>query len=176
MRPVQRLLQTCLDIALWRKGPQDLPASSTVCWFLALLYLGISFVQVHVFHYSLVVGVTRVIVDFAMQAAWVALLLGLFSRLQRFPQTFSAMLGVGVLLAALDLLVQSVLMLVGADRSLGVEWVLLHLVVVVLVVGRILMQALDRGLFTGMALVLAMIISTETVTKLVLRQFVLRQL
>jgi hypothetical protein len=121
-------------------------------------------------HYPVVDGLALVLVDVAMRFAWLALLLVFFSRFQRFPQTLSALFGVGIILAAIDLLVSSVLLFTGASRDLTVEWNLLQLIVVALVVGRILMQAIDRGLFTGIALVLAMLLSTDAVATLVLKQ------
>ncbi|HKQ84130.1 MAG TPA: hypothetical protein VJS42_18175 [Steroidobacteraceae bacterium] len=167
---MQRLFQTYLDIALWRKGPQDLPASYSVCWFIGLMYVAIALVQVRFMHYSLFDGLALVLVDVGMQAAWLALLLVFFSRMQRFPQTLSAVLGVGILLGALDLLVSSILLFTHAGRDLGYEWGLLKLVFMALVIGRIVTQAIDRGLFTGIALVIAIVLSTEAVSDLILRQ------
>lgn len=167
---MQRLFQTYLDIALWRKGPQDLPASYSVCWFILLMYVAIALVQVRFMHYPLADGIALVLVDVGMQAAWLALVLVFFSRMQRFPQTLSALLGVGILLGALDLLVSSVLLFTHAARDLGYEWGLLKLVFMALVIGRILTQAIDRGLFTGIALVIAIVLSTEAVSDLILRQ------
>jgi hypothetical protein len=167
---MQRLFQTFLDIALWRKGPQDLPASAWVCWLIALLYVALSLVQVRFMHYPLADGVALVLVDVGMQSAWLALVLVFFSRIQRFPQTFSAVLGVGILLAALDLLVSSVLLFTHSGRQLGFEWGVLKLCIMMLVVGRIFTHALDRGLLTGIGIFLAMVLSTEAVSDMVLRQ------
>lgn len=170
MLAMQRLFQTYLDIALWRKGPQDLPASYSVCWFIGLMYVAIALAQVRFLRYPLADGIALVLVDVLMQAAWLALLLVFFARMQRFPQTLSAVLGVGILLGVLDLLVSSVLLFTGAGRDLGYEWGLLKLVFMALVIGRILTQAIDRGLFTGIALVLAIVLSTQAVSDLILRQ------
>lgn len=167
---MQRLFQTFLDIALWRKGPQDLPASSRVCWLIALFYVALSLVQVRFMHYPLADGVALVLVDVGMQTAWLALVLVFFARIQRFPQTFAAVLGVGILLAALDLLVSSILLFTHAGRELGFEWAVLKLVIMTLVIGRIFTHALDRGLLTGIALVIAIVLSTEAVANMVLRQ------
>ena len=168
MRAMQRLFQTCLDIALWRKGPQDLPASFSACALIALMYVAITFVQVRFMHQTFARGLALVLVDVGMQCTWLALILVFFSRIQRFPQTLSAVLGVGVLLAALDLLVSSVLLFTHAGRDLALEWAFLKLIFMAVVLGRIFTQALDRGLFTGIALVIAIVLSTEAVSDMVL--------
>jgi hypothetical protein len=46
----------------------------------------------------------------------------------------------------------------------------LKLCIMMLVVGRIFTHALDRGLLTGIGLFLAMVLSTEAVSDMVLRQ------
>jgi len=43
------LFRVLIDIALWRKGPQDLPASPFLLAMLTAIYVGVSFVQVHLF-------------------------------------------------------------------------------------------------------------------------------
>lgn len=167
---MQRLFRTYLDIALWRKGPQDLPASPQLCVLTGLAYVVISFMHVRLMRYSLPHSVAMAVVDVAMLLAWVVFLLTFFSRMRRFTQTFNALLGVGILLGMLDLLVMSLLHMAGGGRDLAVEWALLKLVVLALVLGRILTQAIDRGMFTGVGLVLAIVLSTDAVADLVLRQ------
>jgi hypothetical protein len=167
---MQSLFRTYLDIALWRKGPQDLPASPRLCALMALLYVGITFVQARFMHYPLADGMAMVAVDVCNQVTWLVLLLVFFSRVQRIPQTLNAVLGVGVLLGALDLLVSSLLLFTGAGRDLGLEWAVLKLAVLAVVVGRILTQAIDRGLLTGIAVMLAIMMSRAAVSDLVLRQ------
>src|SRR5687768_12061867 len=40
---ILRFLQLCLDIALWRKGPQDLPASSLLATIVLFAYMAAGF-------------------------------------------------------------------------------------------------------------------------------------
>jgi len=48
-----RLLQTFVDIALWRKGPQDLPASTALALMVLFTYVVLEFIGVQMFDLSL---------------------------------------------------------------------------------------------------------------------------
>lgn len=167
---MQGLIKTYVDIALWRKGPQDLPASPALCVVLGLVYFAVSFIHVRVLHYSFSHSVAMVIIDITMLITWLLFLLAFFSRMQRFAQTFNALLGVGILLGVLDLLVMGLLNAAGGGKSLAVEWALMKLILLALVIGRILTQAIDRGMFTGVALVFAILLSTDAVVDLVIKR------
>jgi len=160
-----RLLQTFVDIALWRKGPQDLPASRFLAMLVLVLYVAASFIQVHLFDLRLRTAVLIIAVDVAMLSSWLWLVLAFFGRRQRFVQTITAVLGVGVLLSLLDIFVRSVQLLMGPAPNLPDYWLLLRFLAIALIMGRIFMQALDRGLFTGMALTVAIVYSTEAVAQ-----------
>jgi hypothetical protein len=56
----------------------------------------------------------------------------------------------------------------GLGASLTLNWLMLRFVITALVLGRIFMLALDRGLITGMALTVAIICSTQAVVQLML--------
>lgn len=161
-----KLLQTFLDIALWRKGPQDLPASRFLALLVLVIYVATSFVQIRLFDLKLRSAALIIAVDVAMLMAWLWLVLAFFGRRQRFVQTITAVLGVGVLLAALDILVRSIQLAMGPAQNLPDYWLLLRFVAIALIMGRIFMHALDRGLVTGMALTVAIIYSTEEVAHL----------
>jgi hypothetical protein len=64
------LLQTFLDIALWRKGPQDLPASRFLATTVLLVYVGTSFVQARLFHFKAGAAVLMIGIDVLMLAVW----------------------------------------------------------------------------------------------------------
>jgi len=166
-----KLLQTFVDIALWRKGPQDLPASRFLAVCVLLIYIAASFVQVRLLHLRLQTAAIVIAVDVSMMMAWLWAVLAFFGRRQRFLQTFTAMLGVGVLLAALDVVVRaSQVVIAGPVESLPDLWVALRFFAIALMMGRILMQALDRGLLTGMALTVAIVYSTGAVAQIMLVQ------
>lgn len=151
-----QLLQAFLDIALWRKGPQDLPAS----WLLTALSL-IGYVALYCAQIPLVdidprTGFGIVAVDVAMLGVWLWGLLALVGRPERLKQTLTAWLGVGILFGALDVLV----LLLMPQAMVMVAWWGPRILVGALIFGRVLMHALDSNLFTGMALSIAMYLST----------------
>ena len=166
------LLQTFIDIALWRKGPQDLPASRALAMGVLAVYVGISFVQARLFHINLRAAVLMIGVDVLMLAGWLWGVLAFFGRRQRFIQTATAVLGVGVLLSTVDILMRGVQLASGAAEILPPSWMLLRFIAIALILGRIFMHALDRGLLTGMALTVAIIYSTQGVAQLMLDRLV----
>jgi len=161
-----KLLQTFLDIALWRKGPQDLPASRFLATLVLLAYILASFVQVYLFKLPLRAAVLIIAVDVAMLAGWLWLVLAFFGRRQRFVQTVTALLGVGLLLTLVDIVVRALQLALGAG-DLADLWLLLRFFIMALIMGRIFMHALDRGLFTGMALTVAIVYSTQAVADVI---------
>lgn len=164
-----KLLQTFVDIALWRKGPQDLPASRFLAALILVAYVVASFVQVRLLDLHLRSAMVIIAVDVTMMVAWVWAVLAFFARSQRFIQTFTAMLGVGVLLALLDIVVRAIqLMVFGPADNLPDFWLALRFIAIALIMGRILMHALDRGLLTGMALTVAIVYSTAGMVHLVI--------
>jgi hypothetical protein len=165
-----KLLQTFVDIALWRKGPQDLPASRFLASSVLLLYIVTSFIQVRLFDLRLQTAVLIIAVDVAMLMGWLWLVLVFFGRRQRFIQTITAVLGVGVVLGVLDVLVRALQLAMGSAQNLPDYWLLLRFFAIALIMGRIFMHALDRGLLTGMALTVAIVYSTEAVAQLLLVQ------
>jgi hypothetical protein len=164
------LLQTFIDIALWRKGPQDLPASRYLAMMVLAAYVGIGLVQARLFHFNLRATVLILAVDVLMLAGWLWGVLAFFGRRQRFIQTATAVLGVGVLMGVLDILMRGVQIASGASEILPPEWSLLRFIAIALILGRIFMHALDRGLLTGMALTVAIVYSTQEVVQIMLER------
>jgi len=163
-----RFLQTFLEIALWRKGPQDLPASRTLAILVLAAYMAAGFVAVKMFDLRASTAVMFIIVDVLMIGLWLWAVLAFFGRRQRFTQTITATLGVGVLITLLDMMMRAVQLVLGLDDALASNWLLVRFVIIALVMGRIFMHALDRGLVTGMALTVAIVYSTDAVARLVL--------
>lgn len=165
---MQPLLQAFLDIALWRKGPQDLPPSTGLLAFVAAWYVGLSYIQIRLLGIGVQNAMAIAAIDVFMLCAWLALALSIFGLRPRLTQTLTALLGVGVLLAAADvLLVAALLVITGSGKAPDV-WGVLHLVLLLGLSGRIIGIALERGLLTGIALTLAMIISTRALIALLI--------
>lgn len=165
-----KLLQTFVDIALWRKGPQDLPASRFLAWCTLVVYVVANFIQAQLFDLRLRTAILFIVVDVIMLLGWLWAVLAFFGRRQRFVQTIMAVLGVGTLVVMLDILVRAVQLMQAPSEDLPEYWLLLRLVIITLLMGRIFMHALDRGLVIGIALTIAIIYSTREVTHLMLTQ------
>jgi hypothetical protein len=163
-----RLLQTFVDIALWRKGPQDLPTSTALALMVLFTYVVIEFIGVQMFDLSLRHAAVFICVDVLMISGWLWLVLSFFGRRQRFVQTITATLGVGVMILMLDIAIRALQIGLGLGNDLANNWLLLRFLIIALVMGRIFMHALDRGLVTGMALTVAIIYSTEAVVQIML--------
>jgi hypothetical protein len=107
-------------------------------------------------------------IDALMLGCWLWLVLAFFGRRQRFVQTITATLGVGLLVLLLDVTLRVLQLALGLGESLTMNWLMLRFLITALVLGRIFMLALDRGLITGIALTVAIIYSTKAVVQLML--------
>jgi hypothetical protein len=159
-----KLLQTFLEIALWRKGPQDLPASRALGLLVLFVYVAIGFTRVRLFDLNLRTAMVNIGVDVLMLSVWLYAVLAFFGRRQRFMQTMTATLGVGVLMQLLDAL----MLVIGQGEAYSENWLFIRFVLFALIMGRILMHALERGLVTGIALTIAIVHSTHAISQLML--------
>lgn len=155
-----------VDIALWRRGPQDLPASATLVWLVTLFYAFTSAVQVGLMGWDVRSAGVLIVLDLALQAAWLWGLLAFYAKRPRFLQSFTAFLGVGALITVLDILVSSVMTQLGiASNSPTNPWPFLHLALLLLLLGRVLQQALERSLFLSMSLTLVIMVTVSALAK-----------
>ncbi len=147
-------LQLFWDLCRVRRGPADVPASTTLLVVLALLYWIGSAVQSRIAY-----GPGRFLgpatLDLALTLAFFAVVLAVTGRRQRYRQTVGAVLGASILLTPPLLLLLCVpdpaALPAGLDALLRVA--MLALVVwYVVVVGSIMRSALDCGIAAGMAL------------------------
>ena len=95
---MRALLKGFWDIALWRRGPRDLPPSRTLLAIAAVLYVATSAIQ------SLLIdgpplAMARGVADVAFTTAAFWLCLAVARRSHRLLQTLTAVLGTGSLLA-----------------------------------------------------------------------------
>src|SRR5262245_59975445 len=120
-----KLMQTFLEIALWRKGPQDLPASGFLAMLVLTVYIGVGLLSVQLFHLSLRDAAIMTGVTLLMVTAWLWLVLVFFARRHRFVQTITATLGVAVLIALLDLTIRSLQLALGLGASPTGNWLLI---------------------------------------------------
>jgi hypothetical protein len=154
---VLHFLKAFLDIVLWRRGPQDLPASRLLFWLTAGAYVAVSIAQLMMLDEPPAAWLVFVFVDPVLLIGSVYLLLKLFGKVDRFLQTATAVLGTGVVLGlALFVPVELIVTTAGiAPESTAAGMIALAMVVAfALVTGRILKLATDSSMFTGITLAL----------------------
>jgi len=151
---VQQFLRIFLDIVLWRRGPQDLPASQLLLMLTIAAYAAVSVVQLALLHETPATWLFFVVIDPLLLLAWVWLVLKLYGHDERFLQTASAVFGTSALLGfALYIPLQLILATMDQDAtsSMAQVFALLLIVVFALVTGRIIKLAIGSSLFTGIA-------------------------
>jgi hypothetical protein len=154
---VQQFLRICLDIVLWRRGPQDLPASTLLLAIAAAVYVAVSAVQLALLGETAATWFFFIVVDPLLLAGWVWLVLRLYGHRERYLQTASAVFGTGALLGlVLYLPLQFIITGLGFEATSGVAqaFALVLVVVFALVTGRIIKLATDSNMFTGIAVAL----------------------
>jgi hypothetical protein len=152
---VLHFLKAFLDIVLWRRGPQDLPASQLLLWLTAAAYVAVSIVQLLLLEEPAAAWVVFVVLDPVLLTVGVYLLLKLFGKTDRFLQTATAVLGTGVVLG-LGMFLPVQWLLVGAglppESPVAGSVALGMVVIFALVTGRILKLSTETNLFTGVTL------------------------
>jgi len=151
---VQQFLRIFVDIVLWRRGPQDLPASSLLLGISVAAYVAVSAVQLALLGETAATWLLFIVVDPLLLGAWVWLVLQLYGHRERFVQTVSAVFGTGAVLGiGLYLPLQLIVTGLGYEPASGLAqfFALLLVVAFALVTGRIIKLATDSNLFTGIA-------------------------
>jgi hypothetical protein len=152
---VQQFLKVFLDIVLWRRGPQDLPSSTLLVVLTLVAYEAVNLLQIALMEVSLSEMILYVLVDPVLLMGGLWLVMALFGRRERWPQTVSAVLGCSALLA-LAVSVPMMLLLgprMAGEPSVVVQLLALGLVIAfILVVGRIIQLATESNLLTGTAI------------------------
>jgi len=154
---VSQFLKVFLDIVLWRRGPQDLPASNLLLGMAFLAYVAVSAVQLALLRETAATWLVLLVLDPVLLASCVWLLLRLYSHPERFQQTAAAVLGTGALLGLLLYLPLQILLSAlhqGPDTHLARLFAFVLLACFALVTGRILKLGTDSNLFTGIAVAL----------------------
>lgn len=158
-------LKPFVDIVLWRKGPQDLPASAMLLLLTLAAYVAVSALQLLAAGESGRHVLLYLVVDPLLLLGLIWVVLAMFRRRERFAQTASAVLGAATLLS---LLLALPLQLVAGGRAaaepgpLAALFALLLLVVFVLVISRIVRLATDGNLFAGLAVVITYVLLMES--------------
>ena len=152
---MQQFLKVFLDIVLWRRGPQDLPNSGLLVILTLIAFELVNLLQIALLGASAAELVLYLVIDPLLLMGGLWLVMRLFGRTERWPQTISALLGCSALLA----LVVSVPMVLLAGPRLATspppaaQLLALGMVVAfILVAGRIIQLATESNLLTGSAI------------------------
>jgi hypothetical protein len=167
---MQQFIKVFLDIVLWRRGPQDLPRSWLLVVLTLVAYEAVTLLQLAFMKVSPAQFVLFLVFDPLLLMGGIWLVMKLFGRSERFPQTISAVLGCSSLIAVLVSLPIELLAGTrpGEQPSSAVQLAGLAIVLVfVLVAGRIIKLATESNLVTGMAIALTYVVILNTLAGIV---------
>ncbi len=149
-----RLVKAFWDIALWRRSPAQLPAS---LFLLALVAAAVALLEVLAALLSPGPGdniLTRVLLSVGLPLLFTWVVLTIARHPQRFLQTGSALLGVGVLAGLAVYPLGSLIGVIGSDRLASLPLIVLvclGFIWYLLACANIWRAALDSGVAVGMA-------------------------
>jgi hypothetical protein len=160
---MKELVRLFVQIALMRKGPQDLPASATV---LAVTAAGYFLVDCLV---SAVLPPIKgwfgqLVVDVLFTFAWYALLLAFLRRPERFVQTTTAVFGFETVLSPLQIASVWLIRQFADDNPWRFPIVIVGLAIIVWIIAanaRVLKSALEWSLPVCVALVILQILGGQ---------------
>lgn len=147
------LLKLFLDIALLRRGPQDVPASPVLCGLALLAYAALGFLLFAV-GASPLIAVGQTVLDLVLLTGVVRTLLAAHGHRARFRQTFTALTGTGALFALAGLPLTLWLLETGPTPDAPALPSTLYLMLVlwsVVVMGHVLRHALGVSRGVGLA-------------------------
>lgn len=153
-----------VDIATWRRGPQDLPPSRALLYIVVVLYVLMGVVQIRIFDLETHSMPLYLVADATIWVGGIWLLLTLFRKQPRFLQTTAATLGCMTLLGVLDIVMYFVTVAVDPGSRVPDAWQLCRILLACAVVGRIFKAAFDTALFTGIGLVITMLLCADFLT------------
>ena len=150
------LARIYFDIALWRRGPQDLPAVGILLPLTIGVYVLISIALGELMPQLRSGWAPQVLADAGFLALWYWLLLQLARRRERYAQTAAALFGLQTVLAAPSIVFAWLLQRFANDAlwlTLAYSGALAVLVWTLVAIGHVLRSALERSL--GLCLMLA---------------------
>jgi hypothetical protein len=151
------ILRLYLDIALLRRGPQDVPVSPRLLWGTLAAFLAINAALTAAFRPAGADWVGQLLVSAAFTLLWYRLLLQAFGRVERYQQTVTAVLGFGCVVAPVIVPLAGRLVAYAEkpEEAMPLMLVLLPLAgYLIYVSARILHAAIERPMFQCVALVL----------------------
>lgn len=153
------LLTLFFKIAIFRLGPQDVPASPLVLRLMLPLYVVVNWLILFLNGAANVW--LQIAADFAMMVAFVWPLLYFAGKVARFPQTLSAMVGTDCIVSFLA--IPAIASLSSQANQLAYLAMLGLMLWHWVIGGHILKNALDRSWFFGLGLALLYIMLSSQV-------------
>lgn len=168
--PMLALIKVFVDIALWRKGPQHLPASGLLLAVTTLAYFGMSLalggaqqmLAADIKGRPVDPLLARSLLELAIVLGWMWLLLALFKRADRFWQSATALMGTGIVISPIVIVAQLALWRIGPNNPVAWPvWLTLLAAGIwyLLVVAHIVRSALDIKLFPAIVLTMLYAVS-----------------
>ncbi len=157
-----------LDIVLWRRGPQDLPASPTLVVLALIAYVAVSAVQLLLMGESGRALWLYLVGDPLLMMGWVWLLLVVFGKRERYLQTVAAVLGAATILSLLLALPLQLLggLGGGAGSAGSALLTLLLLAAFVAAIARVIRIATETSPFASVALTIAYVLFLDGIASL----------
>jgi hypothetical protein len=148
------------QIAIFKKGPQDVPASPLVLRLLVPVYVAVNYLILFL-NGAVSSAILQIVADFTMIVLFCWPLLYFSGKPYRFPQTLAAMIGTDTIISFFALPAIATLNTHANDLARFSMFILVlwHW----LVSGHILRHALDRSLFFGLGLALLYIMLSSQV-------------
>jgi hypothetical protein len=154
---MSELLRLYGQIALLRKGPQDVPAAGLLLLLTAVAYFTVNVLMVLLLPLLTGPWLRALLVDVTFTIAWYWMLLRLLGRGERFVQTAAAILGYRTLLTPLSLASEWLLRRFGEDNTWQLPVSVMYIIVVAWMIaasGRVLHAALEWPMAACVALVI----------------------
>jgi hypothetical protein len=137
-----------------------------LAWLVTFFYAVVNAVQAAMMGWNFRATLLLVVLDLSVQALWLWGLLKFFAKAPRFLQSFTAFVGVGALITVIDIVISGVMSAFGINAAESANpWPFLHLGLLLLLLGRILQQALERSLFFSMSLTLVIMLTVSLAAK-----------
>ncbi|MGZ4957773.1 MAG: hypothetical protein ACXV7J_00860 [Methylomonas sp.] len=157
------LILLFFEIAIFRKGPQDVPATPWMLRLLLPVYLIVNLL-VLLLNSNLTAALLQIVVDFLLLAGFSWPLLYFAGKPARFRQTFCALLGTDTVISFCA--IPAVASLNSQATDLAFFAMLALMIWHWMVTGHIFRHALDRPLFFGLGLSLLYILISSQVMAL----------
>jgi hypothetical protein len=151
------ILKLYLDIALLRRGPEDLPASRSLLYATLFAFVVLNALLTVAFRPTAENWLLQLFVSVGFTLLWYRLLLTVFGRPERYLQTITAVLGFGCIVTPLIVPAAGMMAPYADNPEQAMPFMLLLLPLaayLIFVSARILRAAIERPLFQCVMLVL----------------------